>query len=731
ITEDPDLVLDFGDAPDGLGGSYNTVLANNGAFHVLDGQTFLGVDIDAEPNGQPNLLATGDDMAGPSADDEDGIKFLTPLVAGQFTDIEVTANVDGFLNTWVDFNGNGLWDAAEQVHSALFVPAGVSVHSFFVPNAAASGQSYARFRFTDFQSPIGPAGSGVAGIMLRGEVEDYVVGIETDPDDGLDWGDAPDGPLLPGAYNTLAANNGAYHRIDGITYLGNEIDSEFDGQPDLVALGDDLNGPALDDEDGIKFLTPLVPGQFADVEVNASVDGFLNAWVDFSGNGLWDAGEQIFAGMPVPAGNSVHSFMVPAASSPGQTFSRFRFTNVQTPLGPAGSGTPLATPIPGEVEDYEVFINEIDRQLDFGDAPESPNGPHFYPTTAANNGAFHVIDGVHFMGLDVDPELDGQPNLAAEGDDVAGPGVDDEDGVKFLTPIVPGSSARVQVDVNADGFLSSWMDFNRNGVWDHPSEQIFSVQFLSAGSHLLSFNVPATADPGGTYSRWRFTDVQTPLVPWGSGVSFGAINGEVEDYRNKIVGKGDLDGDGDYTCNDIDMLVAEIASGANNPAFDLNGDLLVNTADRDVWLAEAGSNNLLSQNAYLLGDANLDGAVDGTDFVIWNSNKFTAQAAWCQGDFTANGVIDGGDFIAWNTNKFMNVGPITAGTPGVDTGFDLGGGPLSNGQPPQTPQSSSTNLSSYSTKSRSDEEMSQRGMRDHAVDSIFAEGEEEADWMFV
>ena len=32
--------------------------------------------------------------------------------------------------------------------------------------------------------------------------------------------------------------------------------------------------------------------------------------------------------------------------------------------------------------------------------------------------------------------------------------------------------------------------------------------------------------------------------------------------------------------------------------------------------------NLPSGNPYLLGDANLDGTVDGQDFLIWNSNKF-------------------------------------------------------------------------------------------------------------
>ena len=45
---------------------------------------------------------------------------------------------------------------------------------------------------------------------------------------------------------------------------------------------------------------------------------------------------------------------------------------------------------------------------------------------------------------------------------------------------------------------------------------------------------------------------------------------------------------------------------------------LVDLADRDQWLAAAGARNLPSGNAYSLGDSNLDGTVDGQDFVLWN-----------------------------------------------------------------------------------------------------------------
>ncbi|HEY6563895.1 MAG TPA: hypothetical protein VIY86_05330, partial [Pirellulaceae bacterium] len=57
----------------------------------------------------------------------------------------------------------------------------------------------------------------------------------------------------------------------------------------------------------------------------------------------------------------------------------------------------------------------------------------------------------------------------------------------------------------------------------------------------------------------------------------------------------------------------------------------------------------------LLGDANADGIVDGSDFNIWNMNKFTAGTTWTSGDFNCDGVTDGSDFNVWNMNKFTGV----------------------------------------------------------------------------
>lgn len=115
----------------------------------------------------------------------------------------------------------------------------------------------------------------------------------------------------------------------------------------------------------------------------------------------------------------------------------------------------------------------------------------------------------------------------------------------------------------------------------------------------------------------------------------------------------DFDGMNGCDLVDIDLLVAEIVAGTDGGAFDGAGDGLVDLADRDQWLIEAGALNLMSGNAYLLGDANLDAVVDGQDFIVWNSHKFTTTGLWSQADWNADGITDGQDFIIWNTHEFQ------------------------------------------------------------------------------
>ena len=116
----------------------------------------------------------------------------------------------------------------------------------------------------------------------------------------------------------------------------------------------------------------------------------------------------------------------------------------------------------------------------------------------------------------------------------------------------------------------------------------------------------------------------------------------------------DFDFDGDVDTDDIDALADVIISERHFPEFEITGDGLVTREDLDAWLVLAGAANLGPGQAYLAADANLDGAVDGQDFVAWNNAKFAPSNRWSDGDFDTNGIVDGQDFIIWNNFKFQS-----------------------------------------------------------------------------
>ena len=128
---------------------------------------------------------------------------------------------------------------------------------------------------------------------------------------------------------------------------------------------------------------------------------------------------------------------------------------------------------------------------------------------------------------------------------------------------------------------------------------------------------------------------------------------------------GDFDGNGSYDTVDIDDLTSAIAAGSVElTTYDLNNDGIVNIDDVEHWLAEAGEANLGEGRAYLFGDANLDGNVDGSDFLAWNDAKFTNNSSWSSGDFNASGDVDGQDFLVWNNFKFQSADVAAVPEPG-------------------------------------------------------------------
>lgn len=150
--------------------------------------------------------------------------------------------------------------------------------------------------------------------------------------------------------------------------------------------------------------------------------------------------------------------------------------------------------------------------LDFGDAPDTP-----YPSSRANDGARHLLATPLRLGTAVDAELDASA-LAEAGDD----------GVTFISAMIPGNTATVEVIAStAGGLLDAWIDFNDDGDWNDGGEQIFSSEPLPAVSpaaNTLMFSVPAGSQQSSIAARFRISSTG------GLAATGFAADGEVEDY---------------------------------------------------------------------------------------------------------------------------------------------------------------------------------------------------------
>ena len=385
------------------------------------------------------------------------------------------------------------------------------------------------------QIQAGAAGTGGSVVTVRvsdgllAAISEFSVTINPAP--RFDWGDAPD------TYGTTKATKGAVHRIIDGFFLGVQVDAERDGQPDAQARGDDLAQIDGNDEDGVRFNNVIIRGLDSGITVFGPQFGFLDAWMDFNQDGdFFDQGERIFTRVRMVGGSTNLSWLIPQTAQLGKTFVRFRLTR-------EGFDEPTGQAPDGEVEDYQVEIYPL--LLDFGDAPEAGTR---YPTTIARNGAVHVYIPVSgngsvigstthvvqvptalVLGRGIDAEDDGQPSPDALGDDRTSGRPDDEDGVRFLTPLVPGETATIEVLSSATGRLDAWIDWGRDGNWIEGIDRLFDgSRIVTGGVNQIEFTVPESAVAGPSFARFR-------LSVTGNLNFFGpAAFGEVEDYAVNI-----------------------------------------------------------------------------------------------------------------------------------------------------------------------------------------------------
>ena len=187
--------VDYGDLPGSSPDYQNTLLANNGAGHVVGSVLYLGTLIDGEVDGQEDAQAGtgstgGDDNNG--VDDEDGVVRTSAInwsqASGGSVDVVVSGSGgSGCLNGWIDWNQDGnswdisgmnfVWDTDEYIVQNSTT--GTGTYTFDIPVAPGDECFYARFR----AMPALAAGGcetldptfdlGLKQQYASGEVEDY------------------------------------------------------------------------------------------------------------------------------------------------------------------------------------------------------------------------------------------------------------------------------------------------------------------------------------------------------------------------------------------------------------------------------------------------------------------------------------------------------------------------------------------------------------------------------
>jgi hypothetical protein len=159
------------------------------------------------------------------------------------------------------------------------------------------------------------------------------------------------------------------------------------------------------------------------------------------------------------------------------------------------------------------------------------------------------------------------------------------------------------------------------------------------------FSTLEIVDPTGTDPP-QFTDVYTDGTT-------GPIGGDpmgrsllplfVMGFRapSLIAFNGDLDNDGTLDVDDVNQLLVEIASGANNTTFDLTTDRRVDRLDLRYWVHDLART--------WIGDANLDRSFGSADLtLVSQAGKYETgrTALWNEGDWTADGRFTTSDLVA-------------------------------------------------------------------------------------
>ncbi len=652
-----DLVLgcsDYGDLPQ----SYTTS-GTNAPQHLITNNLKLGASVDAELDGAPEamagLMSGGDDnnvglvtigTSSPAGDDENGVKFLTPMVPGNQSCIEVTAmnmnNTAAVLQMWIDWNGNGTFEAGEAVTSGSFNGAGGGA---VVP--ATNGLTNAKLCF-DVPADAVFAPGGAAFIRFRlSPSGNLSPNSQTTP---IPYGEIEDYKLQLGKIGNLVFEDRNFNGVQdsgepgisnvsvGLTWLG------ADGQ---VGGGDDVTYTTIKtDQNGKYYFCGITDGPGASdnqFKLTFSTPANLTPTRTNQGSNDVKDSDGALTGMDLSMTMETFAFTFPTPTAENST---------------GDSGTPGV----GNFADNQT--DETHDQgfasLDYGDLPESGNGDKFL-TTMTKGGAVHVIYPNFKLGASIDGERDATANATASGDDATNTGsADDEDGVTFTSPLIPGYNATISVvsmnPFNSTAVLQGWIDWDNSGTLDAGEALSFTSSTIPTSNATTTFTFPVPADAifndGMVFARFRLSPSgglsangpdkydNTKTVP----------QGEVEDYKLNVVKVGnivweDYDSDGlqDATEPGIgDVTIQLVWAGPDGK--------IATTGDNQTYVTKTAKT---AAGDKIVGEYYFCGLIGGAKYklVALTPNDMTPTLT-DKGDQTNGGLTDNDGFQT-GTDKSM------------------------------------------------------------------------------
>jgi uncharacterized repeat protein (TIGR01451 family) len=353
--------------------------------------------------------------------------------------------------------------------------------------------------------------------------------------------EAPAGVPVAGTYQgngTISSGDVVYFYYT-LTNTGNDSTQFFiPGTPSIAAtdgsfnslnpikiISYDTDGVGVNTPVAVDFTVPAAGGRTGPTTA-AGTNGLLGA------NGMIPAGGSVTIRVPIKIVATTGNIAVRLGDTGSPTLQNQPYVSgsgdaytIDNPINTPGDTIVLPTTSEREASLTQTLaiMTQAVISVDFGDAPDTYGTLLNSLNSNGEGGARHEISSL-YLGAGVSAES----NATLAGDS-------NDDGVIFSpdltapyqTIVQAGIANDIRVMAHGSGYLNAWIDYNEDGDFNDPGEQVFTNQSVNDGDNTISFTPPSTVLHGSTYARFRLSSTSV-AAPSPNGLIVG---GEVEDYR--------------------------------------------------------------------------------------------------------------------------------------------------------------------------------------------------------